>query len=326
MLPGIGMRLRTAPLALALAASFAASQAASHTDAGPDAGNAEGGGWFARLIGPAVEFQRQANAEIALHMSALERGDDLGAFFLGMAIAFAYGSIHAFGPGHGKFVIVSYFLGREARVMRGVVMAAQVAIVHVIAAVVVVWLADIVLKAGFGVGLSEVPGLRAGSFLIIVGIGVYMLYSAVRASLAPSAGAHGHHTHHHHGHGHHHHHDGHHHGQDSGGGAEGGLLALAAGMAPCPGAVLIMLYAVANGMIVPGFLLVAAMSLGIGLSICILGVGAILARQTAMRVMERAGGNRGLGALRHGMNYAGAVFVTLVGLASFMALMQAPPG
>ena len=314
MLPGIGMRLRMASLALALAASFAAPEAASHTDARPDAGNAEGGGWFARLIGPAVEFQRQANAEIALHMSALERGDDLGAFLLGMAIAFAYGSIHAFGPGHGKFVIVSYFLGREARVMRGVVMAAQVAIVHVIAAVAVVWLADIVLKAGFGVGLSEVPGLRAGSFLIIVGIGVYMLYAAVRASLGPDAGAHGHH------HGHHHHH---HHG---GGRAEGGLLALAAGMAPCPGAVLIMLYAVANGMIVPGFLLVAAMSLGIGLSICILGVGAILARQTAMRVMERAGGNRGLGALRHGMNYAGAVFVTLVGLASFMALMQAPPG
>ena len=320
MLPGIGMRLRMAPLALVLAASFAASQAGSHTDAGPDAGNAEGGGWFARLIGLAVEFQRQANAEIALHMSALERGDDLGAFFLGMAIAFAYGSIHAFGPGHGKFVIISYFLGRDARVMRGVVMAAQVAIVHVIAAVVVVWLADIVLKAGFGVGLSEVPGLRAGSFLIIVGIGVYMLYAAVRASLGPDAGAHGHH--HHHGldrHDHHHHHHG-------SGRAEGGLLALAAGMAPCPGAVLIMLYAVANGMIVPGFLLVAAMSLGIGLSICILGVGAILARQTAMRVMERAGGNRGLGALRHGMNYAGAVFVTLVGLASFMALMQAPPG
>ena len=316
MLPGIGMRLRMAPLALALAASFAASQAGSHTDAGPDAGNAEGGGWFARLIGPAVEFQRRANAEIALHMSALERGDDLGAFFLGLAIAFAYGSIHAFGPGHGKFVIISYFLGREARVMRGVVMAAQVAIVHVIAAVVVVWLADIVLEAAFGVGLSEVPGLRAGSFLIIVGIGLYMLYAAARTSLAPGAGAHGHH--------HHHGHDGHHH--DHGGGAEGGLLALAAGMAPCPGAVLIMLYAVANGMIVPGFLLVAAMSLGIGLSICILGVGAILARQTAMRVMERAGGNRGLGALRHGMNYAGAVFVTLVGLASFMALMQAPPG
>ena len=318
MLPGIGMRLRTAPLALALAASFGAPEASADTP--PDAATAEGGGRFARLIGPAVEFQRQANAEIALHMSALERGDDLGAFFLGLAVAFAYGSIHAFGPGHGKFVIVSYFLGREARVMRGVVMAAQVAIVHVIAAVAVVWLVDIALKAGFGVGLSEVPGLRAASFLIIVAIGLYMLYSAVRASFGADDGAPGHHHHHHSHHGHDHHH---HHGS---GGAEGGLLALAAGMAPCHGAVLVMLYAVANGMIVPGFLLVAAMSLGIGLSICILGVGAILARQTAMRVMERAGGNRGLGALRHGMNYAGAVFVTLVGLASFVALMQAPPG
>ena len=326
MLPGGETRLRIVALVLTLAASFAAPEAGSHSGVEPDGGKVEGAGWFVRLIGLAIEFQRQANAEIALHMSALERGDDLGALFLGLAIAFAYGTVHAFGPGHGKFVIVSYFLGREARVMRGVVMAVQVAIVHVIAAVVVVWLADTVLKAGFGIGLSEVPGLRAASFLVIVAIGMYMLYCAVRVSLDPGAGDHGH-LHHHHGHdGHHHHH--HHHGHRHGriGQTEGGLLALAAGMVPCPGAVLIMLYAVANGMIFPGFLLVAAMSLGIGLSICILGVGAILARQTAMRVMARAGSNRGLGVLRHTMNYAGATFVTLVGLVSFIAFIDAPPG
>lgn len=103
-------------------------------------------------------------------------------------------------------------------------------------------------------------------------------------------------------------------------------MALAAGMVPCPGAVLIMLYAVANGMIYPGFLLVAAMSLGIGLCICVLGVGAILARQTAMRVMESAGGSRGVAALRNTMNYAGATFVTLVGLVSFIAFLDVPLG
>lgn len=278
------------------------------------------GGALAKLGEYIKSFQRRANAEIAAHMNAIQRGDDLGAFFLGLAIAFAYGVIHAFGPGHGKFIIVSYFLGREVRVARGVVMAVQVAIVHVIAAVVIVWLADTVLRAGFGIGLSEVPGVRAASFLIIVGIGLYMLYQAGRASrISVSDGGVDSHGHgHSHGHG-----DGHDHGRS---GLEGGLLALAAGMVPCPGAVLIMLYAVANDMIYPGFLLVGSMSLGIGLSICVLGVGAILARQTAMQVMERSGGSRSVNALRNTLNYAGATFVTLVGLVSFIAFLDVPMG
>ena len=161
------------------------------------------GGAFATLTAHIKDFQRRANAEIATHMNAIQRGDDLGALFLGLAIAFAYGVIHAFGPGHGKFVIVSYFLARGARVRRGVVVAAQIAVVHVIAAVVVVWLADTVLRAGFGIGLSEVPGVRAASFLIIVGIGVYMLYQAARTSRSPVSDGDAEHGHSHdHGHSH----------------------------------------------------------------------------------------------------------------------------
>ena len=327
---------------LLLTSLFAAPHAFSQTDGAAPAPVEveiveEGGGLFEGFTDFLMDFQRRANAEVALHMNAIERGENLGAFLLALAVAFAYGAVHAFGPGHGKFVVVSYFLGREARVMRGVVMAVQIAIVHVIAAVVIVWLADLVLRGGFGLGLSDVPGVRAASFLIIVGIGLYMLYQAVRASLRTRSGrAHGHghghshdHSHghsppHHHSHPHHHDH-GHHHGHSHSGKAEGGILALAAGMVPCPGAVLIMLYAVANDMIVPGSLLVAAMSLGIGSSICVLGVGAILARQAAMRVMERSGGG-GANVLRHGMNYAGAALVTLVGLVSFIAFLNTPLG
>ena len=313
---------------LLLTSLFAAPLALSQTDSAAPAPAPveveiveEGGGLFDGVSDFLMDFQRRANAEVAFHMNAIERGDNLGALILALAVAFAYGAIHAFGPGHGKFVVVSYFLGREARVMRGVVMALQIAIVHVIAAIVIVWLADLVLRGGFGLGLSDVPGVRAASFLIIVGIGLYMLYQAVRASLRARG---------HRGHGHHHDHDhahahGHHHGHSHGGKAEGGILALAAGMVPCPGAVLIMLYAVANDMIVPGSLLVAAMSLGIGSSICVLGVGAILARQAAMRVVERSGGG-GANALRHGMNYAGAALVTLVGLVSFIAFLNTPLG
>ena len=58
-----------------------------------------------------IAFQRRANAEISTHMNAIGSGEDLGAFFLGLSIAFLYGVFHAFGPGHGKFIIISYFLG-----------------------------------------------------------------------------------------------------------------------------------------------------------------------------------------------------------------------
>ena len=312
---------------LFVAVSFAAPPAMAQTEAAapaPVEHVAEEGGPFARATAFLVDFQRHANAEVSFHMNAIERGDDLVAFLLALAVAFAYGAVHALGPGHGKFVIVSYFLAREARLMRGVVMAVQIAIVHVIAAVVIVWLADIVLERGFGLGLSDVPGVRAASFLIIVGIGAYMLYQAVRASLRARARGRGHGHSHGHGHDHGHSHD-HRHSHGLGSKAEGGLLALAAGMVPCPGAVLIMLYAVANDMIVPGSLLVASMSLGIGSSICVLGVGAILARRAAIRVMERSGGGA-VAALRHGMNYAGAGLVTLIGLVSFVAFLDASHG
>ena len=325
-------------LAFLFAPSWAAPQTVTVAPADIEV-VAEGGGLFERVGDLLMDFQRRANAEVSFHMNAIDRGEDIVAFLLALAVAFAYGAVHALGPGHGKFVVVSYFLGREARVMRGVVMAVQIAIVHVIAAVVIVWLADIVLRGGFGVGLAEAPGVRAASFLIIVGIGLYMLYRAARASIRLRGGGRGiadHHHHHHPGlphvpghhhsrdHGHRHDYGHYHHGHGSK--AEGGLLALAAGMVPCPGAVLIMLYAVANDMIYPGSLLVAAMSLGIGSSICVLGVGAILARQAAMRVMERSGGGGGANALRHGMNYAGAALVTLVGLVSFIAFLDTPLG
>ena len=265
-----------------------------------------------------IEFQRQVNAGVAIHMRALETGNSFAAFFLGLGVAFLYGMVHALGPGHGKFVIMSYFMGREVYVLRGLVMAAQMAVVHVIAAVVIVWVADILLKTSLGIGLADVPGIRAGSFLIIAAIGVYMLYQAIRGSRGRT------HTHTHtHGHNHHHHHHGHSHDHTHGAShaTEGGLVALAVGMVPCPGAVLVMLYAIANDMIYPGFLLVAAMSAGIGLTIAILGVATILLRQFATRFIENSGGGVAVVRFRTLSNTIGALLVFVIGTVSFFAFL-----
>ena len=177
-----------------------------------------------------IEFQYQVNTEIAIRMKALETGGSFTALLFALGGAFLYGMAHALGPGHGKFVIVSYFMGREVHMLRGLIMALQMAVVHVIAAVVIVWIADVVLKASLGIGLAEVPGVRAGSFLIIAVIGLYMFYQAVRISLGHTD-THQNYANHNHAHEHSHHH-GHSHT------TEGGLVAMAVGMVPCPGAVL----------------------------------------------------------------------------------------
>ena len=101
-------------------------------------------------------------------------------------------------------------------------------------------------------------------------------------------------------------------------------MALAAGMVPCPGAVLVMLYAVANDMIYPGFILVFSMSAGIGLSISIMGVSAIIARQTVTRILEKSGGRHGGNIFRLTMNYTGSIFVILIGLISFISFLDVP--
>ena len=56
----------------------------------------------------------------------------------GLVIAFLYGIFHALGPGHGKTVIVGYFLGRGGSIRRGVAMAGWIALSHVVGAVTVV--------------------------------------------------------------------------------------------------------------------------------------------------------------------------------------------
>ena len=92
-------------------------------------------------------------------------------------------------------------------------------------------------------------------------------------------------------------------------------------MVPCPGAVLVMLYAIANDMIYPGFLLVAAMSAGIGLTIAILGVATILLRQFATRFIENSGGGVAVARFRTLSNTIGALLVTMIGTVSFFAFL-----
>ena len=94
------------------------------------------------------------------------------------------------------------------------------------------------------------------------------------------------------------------------------MLALLAGLVPCTGAILIMLFALANGIVVAGVLMVIAISAGMALTMAAIGVAAILVRRVALLVTGE-GSKRGYIVAR-ALEYAAALMILAIGL-SFLA-------
>ena len=88
-------------------------------------------------------------------------------------------------------------------------------------------------------------------------------------------------------------------------------LALAAGMVPCPGAALVLIFSISQGARAAGLAAMLAISLGMGLSLSAVSLAAIGCRGAALRLMER---RRGLYRAGHcALALTGSLAVTLMG-------------
>jgi nickel/cobalt transporter (NicO) family protein len=262
-----------------------------------------------------LTFQREANRLIAQQMRAIREGDSALPLIIGAGLAFLYGVLHALGPGHGKLVVVSYFLSREARVGRGLLMGLQIAIFHVVSAIVVVALADLLLRRAFGGPPAEVAGVRLFSYGLIALIGAVMLAQAVRRSRQRRAGIEvadgccgGAHV----GHPHQGSTDAREHVQQGG-------LSLGVGLVPCTGAVLILLYAMANDILFAGVLLALAIAAGMAITMGGLGILSVIARRAVASRIEAGGG--GSGRLAAVSDYGGALAILAIGAGLFWAAL-----
>jgi ABC-type nickel/cobalt efflux system permease component RcnA len=236
-----------------------------------------------RLEGFIIATQRDVNREINRRLVAIRDGQGAGVILAGLLIAFLYGIFHALGPGHGKTVIVGYFLGRGGSIGRGVAMAGWIALSHVVGAITVVVIVHAVLSEIYVTPVEEMLSLRLASYGAILLIGLAMLATAIRRR-AGDAGAR-----HHHGHAHGHSHGNGLDGRGAQGTGEQRLLAIAAGFLPCSGAILILVFALTNGILLTGLAMTLFIALGMGLTLALLGIASVLAhRQIAGRLAGRA--------------------------------------
>jgi nickel/cobalt transporter (NicO) family protein len=201
-----------------------------------------------------------------------------GLLVLLLLAAFGWGAVHALSPGHGKAMVAAYLVGARGTPRHAVALGATVTITHT-AGVFALGLVTLLL-ARYVLPDQLYPWLNLASGLLVLVIGAAVLRSRIRWGRAKRAAA-PHHHHHHHHHEHPHDHD-HMPAQIT----WRGLIAAgaAAGLIPCPSALVVLLAAVAQHEIALGMLLIVAFSLGLAGTLTGLGLAVVYTRRLAVRI------------------------------------------
>lgn len=272
--------------------------------AGEAAAPAEPGFWQKTRF-EITRLQQQLQRDLAGIARALKEGDSWAPLATLLFFSFLYGVVHAAGPGHGKVVISSYLLAQESQVRRGIQLSFLAALVQAFSAIALVGVLALLLDLTRREAAAKVQLLEIASYSLIILLGLWMLVAALRGKIGCG------HDHHHHGHDH-----------GPGGGEphatprRGWLgsfapIVLSVGVRPCSGAVIILLFTLAQGIFLAGVGATFAMALGTAITVAALGILAVTSRKLAVRI---AGQNRAWeDRIGRGLAIAGSLAICLFG-------------
>ena len=335
----IGLLYLFAAIDIALAQPFGVAR---------DPAASEIGGFAGWILHQQAEFYRMLSGLIRA-----SKADGSAAYTL-LGISFLYGIFHAAGPGHGKAVISSYLVANNETWRRGIVLSFASAILQAFTAVAIVGIAAAMLGATAKAMGNTVRVIEIVSYALIVLIGLRLLWVKGRAFLRLLRGEkdahHAHTQHHNHGHGHHHHHDHHHehahahdhhhhdHDNEDEASAWGhahapepeeligkhwlrrGLTAIVAvGLRPCSGAIIVLVFALAQGLFWIGVASTFLMGLGTAITVALIATLAVGARGLAGRLAKSKPGAGML--LIRGLETAAALVIVLFGAALLTGYM-----
>jgi|GEM_PF-353319 len=230
------------------------------------------------------------------YLQQFKKTNDYSFAVMLIGLSFLYGLVHAAGPGHGKVVVSSYIMANNQTMRRGILLSFLSSLVQGTVAVSLVAIPALVFSAS-GTTIKKL-GLQFTqiSYILIILLGVYLLYSLLHKKWkssrpAPSTHNHSHH-HEHHDHNHDHEHDddcgcGHSHiprAEDVQGKwdlAKIVSLVLSVGLRPCTGALYVLALALIKGVFWIGVLSVYAMALGTAITISLVTMAVVGGRKFA---------------------------------------------
>jgi nickel/cobalt exporter len=271
--------------------------------AGPVPGGAQNNPFFAApapkapsVSVPTPRLQVLIDAQRALRellAETVERSADGGAGGVPalLWIAFAYGLLHALGPGHRKLALAAYFIARPARLLQGVTAGLSVALLHAASAVLAIYGLFYLFERAVTTTFAAVSSiLELGSYAAITLLGLVLLTLALRDALRRGAQS----------------------GRPAADGKKLAAIILGSGLVPCPGTALILIFCLSQGLPGIGVLAALAMSLGMAVITVSVSLAAILSKQGLLASLARGSdaGKR----LHQGLEIGGALLITVFGL------------
>ena len=244
-----------------------------------------------------VEWSRALQQAIASLSRRVLDGEWIAAVSA-FLLSIVFGVVHIAGPGHGKVFAVSYFAGRDARPRDGLAYSAVVNAVDSLSAALVVMVGYVALRAVLPEARDQAPRiLQLVSYALIVVFGVAHLVGHLRGS-------------HEHGDA-----DGHGHSREpallgASAGDDGAatvrgvatergaatdrgvrrrppwLLAVSVGLVPCPVSTILLVYGVANDVLLLMLLMVVGVSVGGFLTMSVIAIAVITGRSTLLRAVR----------------------------------------
>lgn len=211
-------------------------------------------------------------------------------------ISLLYGALHAAGPGHGKVVVFSYFISRRASIKKGLFLGNLIALFHAVSGIVIVLTLYYITKTTYLTSFETISQkIKILSYSLILAVGLFLFLNNIfnfSNRLFPGS-------------------DNNHAGD--GIPATRGVLpiALAVGMVPCPGVVIIMLFALSFNLLAIGIAMSLMMALGMSITITLAGIISILGRKGVLKGFAHR--ERSLHLFQKGLTAFGSLLIILFG-------------
>ncbi|MGE4470954.1 MAG: nickel/cobalt transporter [Desulfovibrio sp.] len=259
-------------------------------------------GILGRVLQQSAAIQKEIKSAMAGYARAIQRQPGGSAFWAFLGLAALYGVFHALGPGHGKTVISAYCLSRPTTPARALLMGSALSTVHVGSATLLVAVAYLILAKNMAGFQAAGIWLERASYALLLCLGLGLSLAALRRLKRPAASPST---------------------PEEQPASLRSMLGTAfiTGLVPCPGATLILVFALSLRIPATGFISMLFLALGMGLTTGLFGLAAAGARSAALRSTRSS--PRGARLLHGLLSLGGALCITLFG--AILLLGSLPP-